>query len=107
MSEGLAPGLTAEMELTVTTDRTADAMGNPGVHVFASRALHRVRPPTLLRPRGDEEPGLRRLSRGGLSGAGPRRRGPSARRAWRETRGRPTGSRRGPPTPHGRSRGTP
>ncbi len=36
MSEGLAPGLTAEMEITVTADRTADAMGNPGVHVFAT-----------------------------------------------------------------------
>ena len=36
MSEGLAPGLTAELEITVTTDRTADAMGNPGVHVFAT-----------------------------------------------------------------------
>jgi len=32
----LVAGLTAEMEITVTADRTADAMGNPGVHVFAT-----------------------------------------------------------------------
>ncbi|MGH7313131.1 MAG: thioesterase family protein [Candidatus Rokuibacteriota bacterium] len=32
----LQPGATAEVALTVTPDRTADAMGNRGVHVFAT-----------------------------------------------------------------------
>lgn len=33
------PGATAEVELTVTPDRTADAMGNPGVRVLATPFL--------------------------------------------------------------------
>jgi fluoroacetyl-CoA thioesterase len=32
----LPPGASAEIALTVTADRTADAMGNRGVHVFAT-----------------------------------------------------------------------
>jgi fluoroacetyl-CoA thioesterase len=32
----LQPGASAEVEVTVTPDRTADAMGNRGVHVFAT-----------------------------------------------------------------------
>jgi len=36
MIEHLAPGMTHEMEITVTADRTAHTMGNPGVHVFAT-----------------------------------------------------------------------
>lgn len=32
----IAPGTTAEAEITVTGDRTADALGNRGVHVFAT-----------------------------------------------------------------------
>lgn len=32
----LQPGATAEIALTVTPDRTADAMGNHGLHVFAT-----------------------------------------------------------------------
>jgi predicted thioesterase len=32
----LQPGASAEITLTVTPDRTADAMGNRGVHVFAT-----------------------------------------------------------------------
>lgn len=32
----LQPGASAEIALTVTPDRTADAMGNRGVHVFAT-----------------------------------------------------------------------
>jgi predicted thioesterase len=32
----LQPGANAEVALTVTPDRTADAMGNRGVHVFAT-----------------------------------------------------------------------
>jgi predicted thioesterase len=35
----LTPGQTAEVETTVTPDRTADAMGNPGVKVFATPFL--------------------------------------------------------------------
>src|SRR5262245_62850646 len=36
MLERLTPGTTHEMEITVTADRTASAMGNPGVHVYAT-----------------------------------------------------------------------
>jgi fluoroacetyl-CoA thioesterase len=32
----IKPGATAEIGLTVTEDKTADAMGNRGVHVFAT-----------------------------------------------------------------------
>ncbi len=32
----LSPGASAEIALTVTPDHTADAMGNRGVHVFAT-----------------------------------------------------------------------
>ena len=32
----LEPGATAEVSLVVPPDRTADAMGNPGVHVLAT-----------------------------------------------------------------------
>jgi predicted thioesterase len=32
----LQPGASAEIEVTVTADRTAHAMGNRGVHVFAT-----------------------------------------------------------------------
>ena len=32
----IKPGATAEIGLTVTEDKTAHAMGNPGVHVFAT-----------------------------------------------------------------------
>lgn len=39
MTEGLAVGLHAEIELVVTPDLTADAMGNPGVKVFATPAV--------------------------------------------------------------------
>jgi predicted thioesterase len=35
----LQPGATAEVELVVTPDRTADAMGNPGVRVLATPLL--------------------------------------------------------------------
>jgi fluoroacetyl-CoA thioesterase len=35
----LQPGATAEVELIVTPDRTADAMGNPGVRVLATPFL--------------------------------------------------------------------
>jgi fluoroacetyl-CoA thioesterase len=35
----LTPGQTAEVETTVTPDRTADAMGNRGVKVFATPFL--------------------------------------------------------------------
>lgn len=36
MTTPLAPGMTEEMEITVTPERTAHVMGNPGVHVFAT-----------------------------------------------------------------------
>ena len=36
MTGSLTPGLYAELEITVTPDKTADAMGNRGVHVFAT-----------------------------------------------------------------------
>lgn len=36
MTTALRPGLSAELEVTVTPEKTADAMGNPGVHVFAT-----------------------------------------------------------------------
>lgn len=36
MTTPLAPGLSAEIEVTVTPDRTADALGNRGVQVFAT-----------------------------------------------------------------------
>ena len=36
MSTPLAPGQVGEIEITVTADRTADAMGNRGVHVLAT-----------------------------------------------------------------------
>ena len=35
----LAPGASAEVSMTVTPDRTADAMGNRGVHVLATPFL--------------------------------------------------------------------
>ena len=35
----LAPGATAEVSMVVSPDRTADAMGNRGVHVFATPFL--------------------------------------------------------------------
>lgn len=35
----LTPGATAEVEMVVTPDRTADAMGNRGVHVLATPFL--------------------------------------------------------------------
>ena len=35
----LAPGTTHEITRTVTADQTADAMGNPGVMVFATPAV--------------------------------------------------------------------
>ncbi len=35
----LVPGASAEVTLTVTPDRTADAMGNRGVHVLATPFL--------------------------------------------------------------------
>lgn len=35
----LTPGQTAEVELTVTPERTADALGNRGVRVFATPFL--------------------------------------------------------------------
>ena len=35
----LEPGATAEVSLVVTADRTADAMGNRGVHVLATPFL--------------------------------------------------------------------
>jgi len=36
MTTPLAPGQVGEIEITVTADRTADAMGNRGVHVLAT-----------------------------------------------------------------------
>jgi len=33
------PGASAEVEITVTPDQTADRLGNPGVHVFATPFL--------------------------------------------------------------------
>jgi fluoroacetyl-CoA thioesterase len=55
----IQPGATAELTLTVTPDRTADAMGNRGVEVLATpfliglleSAAHKVMAP-LLPPRG-------------------------------------------------------
>jgi fluoroacetyl-CoA thioesterase len=35
----VAPGATAEVSLTVTADRTADALGNPGVRVLGTPFL--------------------------------------------------------------------
>jgi len=35
----IEPGATAELRMTVTADRTADAMGNPGVLVLATPFL--------------------------------------------------------------------
>jgi fluoroacetyl-CoA thioesterase len=55
----IQPGATAELTLTVTPDRTADAMGNRGVEVLATpfliglleSAAHKIMAP-LLPPRG-------------------------------------------------------
>ncbi|MBI3628269.1 MAG: thioesterase, partial [Candidatus Rokubacteria bacterium] len=33
------PGASAEVEITVTPDQTADRLGNPGVQVFATPVL--------------------------------------------------------------------
>lgn len=35
----IRPGASAEVEITVTPDRTADRLGNPGVQVFATPFL--------------------------------------------------------------------
>ena len=35
----ISPGASAEVEVTVTDDRTADRLGNPGVRVFATPFL--------------------------------------------------------------------
>jgi predicted thioesterase len=39
MTGGLVAGLSAEIEIVVTPDQTADRMGNPGVKVFATPAV--------------------------------------------------------------------
>ena len=41
MTTPLSAGITGEMEITVTAERTAHVMGNPGVHVFATHGSSR------------------------------------------------------------------
>jgi fluoroacetyl-CoA thioesterase len=39
MTSPLAPGMSAEIQITVTRELTADALGNPGVLVYATPSV--------------------------------------------------------------------